>query len=49
MSLKDARQQAEANQVRVSLNLQRPRVALEVRDDGVGFDLPVHLRHVIVH
>ena len=42
-SLNNARKHAEANQVWVSLNLQQNQVSLEVRDDGVGFDVPVHL------
>jgi signal transduction histidine kinase len=42
-SLNNARKHADANQVRVSLSLQRHRIALEVQDDGVGFDVPAHL------
>jgi signal transduction histidine kinase len=42
-SLNNARKHAGASQIRVSLNLQQQRISLEVRDDGVGFDVPAHL------
>jgi signal transduction histidine kinase len=42
-SLNNAWKYARAQQVEVALDLRSDRVCLEVRDDGVGFEVPAHL------
>lgn len=42
-SLNNAWKYAGAEQVEVTLDLQKDRLHLEVRDDGVGFEVPAHL------
>jgi two-component system NarL family sensor kinase len=41
--LHNARKHAQARQVQAILDLQPDRLCLEVRDDGVGFDIPASL------
>ncbi len=42
-SLNNARKNAQAETIRVTLDLQPKRVRLDVQDDGVGFDVPPFL------
>jgi signal transduction histidine kinase len=42
-SLNNARKHAQAHEIVVALDVQPEWVRLEVRDDGVGFDVPVYL------
>lgn len=42
-SLNNARKHAEATRVEATLEVQPGHVRLEVRDDGIGFELPAHL------
>ena len=46
-SLNNTRKHAEAKQVRVSLDLQLEWLRLAVHDDGIGFDVPVHLGPIV--
>jgi signal transduction histidine kinase len=41
-SLSNARKYAQAQRVEATLDVQPHRVCLEVHDDGVGFEVPVH-------
>jgi len=42
-SLSNAWKYAQAEQVEVTLDLREDRLCLEVRDDGVGFEVEAHL------
>jgi signal transduction histidine kinase len=42
-SLNNAKKHARAEEVEIAPDLQPDRVILEVRDDGVGFEVPAHL------